>query len=115
MVDRIAELEDTEESRQQAMIARAEAVEGRAFFVTREGFMGLGPADARVGDKVCVLWGGHVPFVLREMEGEGPSHHVVIGESYVHGFMHGEAGEDMGEEWEAVRGAEMKAQEFLLR
>lgn len=47
---------------------------GRAFFVTKQGYMGLGPPETRVGDKVCVLLGARVPFVLRPSGGKVRCH-----------------------------------------
>ncbi|KAL7932806.1 hypothetical protein V8C35DRAFT_306825 [Trichoderma chlorosporum] len=37
----------------------------RRFFLTRTGYMGLGPDGLLEGDKVCVLAGGRLPFILR--------------------------------------------------
>ncbi|KAF2692280.1 HET-domain-containing protein [Lentithecium fluviatile CBS 122367] len=64
----------------------------RAPFRTEHGRLGLGPGGARVGDKVVVLWGGQVPFVLRE-EGQSESERGVwrfVGEAYLNGVMCGE-------------------------
>ncbi|KAI1199330.1 heterokaryon incompatibility protein-domain-containing protein [Nemania serpens] len=61
---------------------------GRRIFRTEKGFVGLGPAAARVGDSVCVLLGGQMMYALRPVAGE---HHEFIGECYVHGLMDGEA------------------------
>jgi hypothetical protein len=60
---------------------------GRRFFITRNGYFGLGPKAAREGDRVVVLLGVDVPFVLRKLD----RIHRVVGEAYVHGIMHGEA------------------------
>jgi hypothetical protein len=40
-------------------------MQGRSPFVTRCGFVGLGPLDARPGDAMAILFGADVPFVLR--------------------------------------------------
>jgi hypothetical protein len=61
---------------------------GRCFFVTDKGHMGLGPPEMGKGDLVAVLLGGSVPFILRE---EGQEQYTLVGESYVYGFMNGEA------------------------
>ncbi|KAH4333998.1 hypothetical protein HBI82_084510 [Parastagonospora nodorum] len=63
------------------------ACEGRVLFCTDTGSMGLGPAALRVGDEACVLKGGKVPYILREVT---DGHHNLIGECYVSGAMHGE-------------------------
>jgi hypothetical protein len=39
---------------------------GRRLIQTREGLIGLGPGSVIVGDLVCMLFGGHVLYVLRE-------------------------------------------------
>lgn len=63
----------------------------RRLFRTERGFMGLGPVAARIGDKVCVLLGGQVLYVLRDRD-EGC--YEFVGECYVHGMMDGQALED---------------------
>jgi len=53
--------------------------------------------DTQLGDKICILFGGRVPFILREMsvqvEIDRINHkcHTLLGDSYVHGLMQGEA------------------------
>ncbi|KAH7238140.1 heterokaryon incompatibility protein-domain-containing protein [Fusarium tricinctum] len=59
----------------------------RVLFVTEKGYLGLGPARTQVGDSVSLIVGAHVPFVLRK----GTQGWILIGESYVHGVMYGEA------------------------
>ncbi|KAL5593321.1 hypothetical protein FOBRF1_012423 [Fusarium oxysporum] len=67
---------------------------GRIFFITKDGYIGIGPKAMRPGDQVCVLYGGHVPFVLRPMRGAGDEDYLFLGESFVNGLMDGEALED---------------------
>jgi hypothetical protein len=55
----------------------------RVFFITKEGRMGLGPANTQMGDKVCILCGGQVPFLLRE----GEIYWKLVGDAYVDGVM----------------------------
>ncbi|KAI3393822.1 hypothetical protein diail_3598 [Diaporthe ilicicola] len=83
---------------------------GRCFVVTERGYIGLAPFGTRVGDKVTVLQGGTVPFVLRERtttapdapeggEGAAIGRRVkptkvpceFVGEAFVLGIMEGEA------------------------
>ena len=59
---------------------------GHSFFKTKRGYLGLGSQALQVGDIVCVLAGGEVPFVLRRAR----THYQLVGESYVHGIMDGE-------------------------
>jgi hypothetical protein len=60
----------------------------RNFCVTSKGYIGLVPPKTEVGDKVCILFGGRTPFVLRDA---GGGKHVLVGECYIHGMMDGEA------------------------
>ncbi|KAF2493461.1 HET-domain-containing protein [Lophium mytilinum] len=89
----------------------------RRFFITRTGYLGLGPEDMEVGDSVYVINGSNVPLVLRE---EVPHfrdesnrtkenttdptypHFRLIGQCYVHGIMDGEACQDAEKDIELV-------------
>ncbi|QGI81330.1 hypothetical protein CEK25_008059 [Fusarium fujikuroi] len=55
-------------------------------FKTASKDFGVGPVDMKIGDKLCVLFGAEVPFLLRP-KGDG---YLVIGECYVYNLMHGE-------------------------
>ena len=56
-------------------------------YLTQKGYVGLGHEGMRVGDLVCILQGGPVPFLLRRTErGE----YVFVRDTYVHGIMDGE-------------------------
>ncbi|KAJ9635434.1 hypothetical protein H2199_008437 [Coniosporium tulheliwenetii] len=61
---------------------------GRRLFWTTDGYMGIGSAAMKDGDKICMLFGGQVLYILRDI---GNGHHEFIGECYVHGLMDGEA------------------------
>ena len=61
---------------------------GRTFFRTDDGSMGLAPLAAEAGDCIVILLGGRSAFVLRS---SGMGQFQMIGESYIHGFMYGEA------------------------
>jgi hypothetical protein len=54
----------------------------RSFFVTTDGRMGMGPPDLQPHDQICVLFGHHSPFALRQ---EGKCFKLV-GDLYVHGI-----------------------------
>jgi hypothetical protein len=43
----------------------------KAIFVTETGYIGCGPPTTRVGDEVCVLYGGKTPFVVQKVT-KGP-------------------------------------------
>lgn len=91
----------------------------RKLFYTKRGYLGLGPASAKVGDVVSLIKGADGPFVCRRVTSEqqqqqendtGSSEGVprmlqIIGESYVHGIMYGEAmghGQDKAMTWSEV-------------
>ncbi|KAM0277826.1 hypothetical protein ACHAQH_005530 [Verticillium albo-atrum] len=71
---------------------------GRTFFTTDEGYIGLGPKHTKPGDKVFALLGCDVPLVLRNHRTGGSKANLqgdtafeVVGDSYIHGLMCGEA------------------------
>jgi hypothetical protein len=66
------------------------------FFISRMGYIGLGPVNMRVGDTIHVFLGASVPFVLRQTTQQiavsGPeTEYEYIGNCYVQGIMDGEA------------------------
>jgi hypothetical protein len=61
----------------------------RALFVTKRGYIGLAPWNARRGDAVAVLSGGRTPYLIRPWG--STSRYELVGESYVYGIMAGEA------------------------
>ena len=63
----------------------------RRVFLTSEKQLGLGHGSALPGDEVWILQGARTPFVLRRNGNLGDDTFQLIGEAYVHGFMHGEA------------------------
>ncbi|KAK4610570.1 Heterokaryon incompatibility protein 6, OR allele [Fulvia fulva] len=58
----------------------------RRFFVTEKGYMGTSFPKTQVGDKVCILYGSTMPFVLRKVE----ERWRLLGTAYVHDIMEGE-------------------------
>lgn len=62
------------------------------FFITHQGYIGVGPKDTQIGDLVYVLFRGHVPFLLREIpeSQDRRGTHTYVGHTYVHGIMDGE-------------------------
>ena len=52
--------------------------------------MGLVPAAARLGDRIVLIFGGSVLYVLRPREGLLASQYEFVGECYIHGLMDGE-------------------------
>lgn len=59
----------------------------RRFILTEKGDVGLAPAISEIGDKVCVFFGGQVPFLLRP----GREEHRLCGECFFRGLMDGQA------------------------
>jgi len=62
---------------------------GWVFFVTERGHCGIAPGGAEVGDKVLIVSGGDVPFLVRM--GRGDDFFRLVGACYVDGMMAGEA------------------------
>jgi hypothetical protein len=63
----------------------------RRLFKTKSGLIGLGPRVLRSGDICCILFGGHVPFILRRVG----SDYRLVGEAYIREVMQGEAVVDL--------------------
>jgi len=64
----------------------SQELHSRGIFLSKQGYMGLARYDVREGDKICLLHGGQVLFILRPVE----ENHVFKGECHVHGLMDGE-------------------------
>ena len=75
------------------------AVLGRKFFITKTGYIGIGPSTIREGDEVWVAATCRVPIIARKSEDETirllsdntvfPLY-TLVGDAYVHGIMDGE-------------------------
>lgn len=70
-----------------------EVCQGRLLFSTASGMIGLGPLRTQKGDLVVVVQGARTPLILRPVgtHGEEQLRYQLIGESYLHGSMDGEA------------------------
>lgn len=67
-------------------------------FGTDSGHLGLGHKGFHVGDLVCILFGGEVPFLLRPVTPPSDLElYQLLTECYLHGVMDGEALADTGE------------------
>ncbi|KAI6086931.1 HET-domain-containing protein [Hypoxylon rubiginosum] len=69
-----------------------------AMFLTESGRVGMGPANCRAGDKIHVVPGSRVPYILRPKShcgtdegGDRLSRYAVVGDAFLHGIMDGEA------------------------
>lgn len=60
----------------------------RAFIGTSQGHLGYTRPGVELGDIVCVFQNGVVPFIVRRDVHNNA--HVLVGESYISGLMHGE-------------------------
>ncbi|KAI1078188.1 heterokaryon incompatibility protein-domain-containing protein [Whalleya microplaca] len=71
----------------------AQAAEGtavnRKFAVTRKGHFAMVPPTTKLGDTICVLFGGETPYILRDTG--VPYEYTFVGEAYVYRMMNGEA------------------------
>ncbi|KAM6483981.1 hypothetical protein HDV62DRAFT_389093 [Trichoderma sp. SZMC 28011] len=64
---------------------------GRKFSITKKGSFGLGPQKSEPEDRVAVLFGSGVPFVLRKcVSATGKRAWKIVGECYVHRIIQGE-------------------------
>ena len=80
------------------------AMRGRRLAVTRKGYMCLVPGGTRIGDVVVVLKRAHTPFVMRSyFDDHSRRSFQLIGETYVHGIMKGEALNQEGASMEKIR------------
>ncbi|KAI1160833.1 heterokaryon incompatibility protein-domain-containing protein [Nemania serpens] len=59
---------------------------------TRKGYLVIAPSHSAIGDQISLFQGGKVPFVVRPMPYK--NEYKLIGPSYVHGIMYGEAWDD---------------------
>lgn len=62
------------------------AVHSRRLFISGKGFLGLARFDVRKHDEICLLHGGLVAYILRQV---GDAYQF-IGECYIYGLMDGE-------------------------
>lgn len=58
----------------------------RVICSTTQGYLGVFPDDAKVGDLIAMLYGGNVPFLLRRKGRD----FEILGPCYLHGVMDGE-------------------------
>jgi len=66
--------------------------------ISKRGYLGLVPRQAKNGDMIALLSGGRLPFVFRPVG----NHFRVIGGCYMHGYMKGEAWPKSEEDLEQI-------------
>jgi hypothetical protein len=81
-------------------LAHSNAYGRRRLFVTKLGYLGLGPASIEVGDTVWIVPGLNLPLFLRhcldtDINVFGPQRLNLVGEAYVHEIVRGEAAEKL--------------------
>jgi hypothetical protein len=59
----------------------------RGFFISKTGYMGIGPLAAEEGDVLCILPGCNTPVLIQKRNG----FYILVGECFVWGLMNGEA------------------------
>ena len=77
--------------------ALPQAAVGRRFFRTRNGYMGIGPRNVASSDRVVIVKGTSLPFIMRKCDAgdiEAKPVFSLVGEAYVHGLSEGEALQD---------------------
>jgi hypothetical protein len=84
---------DLKQSKQALWTVRfSQVMAGRKLFRTEQNrSLGTGPQSLKVGDLVCLLAGGSVPYLIRPVDGAQVNEFRFIGEAYIHGIMHGQA------------------------
>ena len=77
----------------------------RTLIYSQGGYIGLAPSSTLPEDKICILYGCHVPVILRP---QADGSYTLIGDTYIHALMDGEA---------VAAGAESKhkAEQFCIR
>ncbi|KAK4625159.1 uncharacterized protein CLAFUR5_05811 [Fulvia fulva] len=76
----------------------AALIANRRFFITAEGYFGLGPLSTLPGDDVHIVSGGKTPYIIRPLE--APDGHALVSDAYVQELMAGEALESPGFRWQ---------------
>jgi hypothetical protein len=72
-----------------AFVGSIEAkVSGRKLFLTGNKFVGMGPHSIQADDQIWLIRDSKTPLILRPKS--GTQHFLLVGEAYLHGFMHGE-------------------------
>ena len=59
-------------------------------FITKTGYIGLGPISMQPNDIVCIFLGARVPHILRRRQ-DGRAGHLFVGDAFVYGLMDGES------------------------
>ncbi|KAK2754362.1 hypothetical protein FQN54_007006 [Arachnomyces sp. PD_36] len=74
----------------------------RRIFLTSKHYLGIGPSELKEGDKVMLVAGADQPFIFRSAA-KGSEVVRLIGGSYIHGIMNGEALDSEDVNFKSVR------------
>jgi hypothetical protein len=79
-------------NKQSSIYAALSAVVGghRRLFRTSQNYLGLGPMSMMPGDEVWLIRDARIPFILQPQPAPNGRKYTLLGECYLHGFMHGE-------------------------
>ena len=97
-----ATVEEMPEDSHMFSLAFSYASINRRFYTISKGYIGLGPESTQVGDEVWIICDAETPFVLHPQpensnvpnnsnQTEEAKQFQLVGETYLHGFMNGEA------------------------
>lgn len=76
-----------------AFLGQLENTLKRSVFITKKGFIGVGPRlDIQICDRICIIPGCRVPLVVRKVD----DHYLLVGDTYVFGMMQGEMTAKLG-------------------
>lgn len=75
----------------------------RGFFITANGFIGIGPPNLAQDDEVWIFAGCKVPLILRPKERlVDKKYYTFVGDAYVQGIMNGDFARDNNASWENI-------------
>lgn len=72
---------------------------GKVLFLSVSKRWGMSPKSAREGDRVVLLQGFNIPYLVREADDGAYS---LVGECYIHGGMDRRGGDWVGGEWREI-------------
>ena len=75
-----------------------QTMEGQRLYSTAGGRVGIAARTTKMGDKICTFNGAPVLYVLHRVEDREQEMYSLVGDTFIHGLMHGEAAELEAEE-----------------
>jgi hypothetical protein len=82
-------------TRNKVVLSLLSMIRNQTFFITKEGYIGIGPSNTRTGDMAWILFGGRLPFILRPIDSMlnarlTTDDYTCVGDAHVQGVMFGE-------------------------